>query len=436
MNVSSERPHRPALLLGFFLLLHVLNQVDRNLIASFGPEIVRDLGLTRTQFGIVTGIAFTAFYAVTALAAGVLADRYGRTRILAVGLGVWSAFTALSGAARGFLSLVALRPFVATGEATLIPAATAILSERFPAARRATAIGIFFMGVPLGVGASFFLAGQLGPVLGWRGVFVLLGLLGLVFVAGVLALKDRRTPGAHDEELPERTAAAVLADLGRELRSNSDLRLSLAGAVLMHVYLAGGPFVKLWLVEERGFAGDQIAVTYGAMVVVFGVIGAALGGTMADWYARRFRGGSAMFLALFVAMLAPLIIAFRFADPGSLLFYAGMAAGILFFSSFYGPAFAVMQSVTPQRLHASVTGLSMLLVNVLALGIGGLVIGIASDALIARGSQDALSLPLIIADLVSLLTILCFARIGWRKWRTQEDSNLWPLPSEGNALSS
>ncbi len=418
----ADRQHHPVLLLGFFLLLHMLNQVDRNLIASFGPEIVRDLGLSRAEFAIVAGIAFTAFYAVTALAAGVLADRYGRTRILAVGLGTWSAFTALSGAARGFLSLVILRPFVATGEATLIPAATAILSERFSADRRATAIGIFFMGVPLGVGASFFLAGQLGPVLGWRGVFMLLGLVGLVFVAGVLALKDKRAPGPQDEELPERTAAAVLAELGRELRSNSDLRLSLAGAVLMHVYLAGGPFVKLWLVEERGFAGDQIAVTYGAMVVVFGVIGAAMGGTMADWYARRFRGGRAMFLALFVAMLAPFIIAFRFADPGSFLFYTGMAAGVLFFSSFYGPAFAVMQSVTPQRLHASVTGLSMLLVNVLALGLGGLAIGAVSDMLVVQGRGDALSAPLIVGDMISLLTIFCFGRMGWRKWREDATS--------------
>lgn len=416
MHRPSDRSQQPVLLLGFFLLLHVLNQVDRNLIASFGPEIVRDLDLSRTEFGIVTGVAFTAFYAVTALGAGVLADRYGRTRILAFGLATWSGFTALSGMARSFVSLVSIRPLVATGEATLIPAATAILSERFPAARRATAIGVFFMGVPLGVGASFFLAGQLGPVLGWRGVFVLLGLIGLVLVSGVLALKDKPVSAIERAE-PVRSARAVLADLGRELRVNGDLRLSLAGAVLMHVYLAGGPFIKLWLVEERGYPSQGIATTYGLAVVIFGIIGAALGGALADWYARRFRGGHAMFLTLFVAALAPFVVAFRFADPGSVLFYAGMAAGILFFSSFYGPAFAVLQSVTPQRLHATVTGLSMLLVNILALGLGSLAIGAASDMLLAQGSDAALTIPLFVADLVSLLTILCFARIGWREWQ-------------------
>lgn len=416
---------RPAALLGFFLILHVLNQVDRNLIASFGPEIVKDLNLSLTQFGIVTGIAFSAMYAVMALTAGVLADRYGRIRIMAAGLATWSAFTALSGAARGFVSLVAVRPFVATGEATLIPTATSILSERFSAARRASAIGIFFMGLPLGIGASFFVAGRLGPILGWRFVFVLLGLIGLVLVLGVSRLSDRRpadlTANAPATPQAGRPGHEILADLFAELRANPDLRLSLLGTVLMHVYLAGTPFVKLWLVEERGFDGANIAVTYGAMVVVCGIAGAALGGTLSDWYARRFRGGRAMFLTLLVSALAPLIVGFRFAEPGSPLFYAGMAAGIVFFSSFYGPSFAVLQSATPERLRASATGLAMLLVNVLALGLGGLAIGAASDLLKAQGRADALTLPLFAADLISLMTIACFARIAWREWQGEPD---------------
>lgn len=412
--MTESRPWRRFGLLGLFLLLHILNQVDRNLIASFGPEIVAALGLSRTQFSIVSGLAFTVPYALTALAAGVLADRYGRTRIMAAGLVTWSAFTAFSGMARSFFTLAAVRPFVATGEATLVPTATALLSEKFPVERRATAIGLFFMGLPLGVGASFFIAGQLGPLLGWRNVFILLGLIGVLLSVVVLRLRDGSATPSAEESAQPRSGRTILADLARELRQNSDFRLSLAGSVLMHVYLAGSPFVKIWLVEERGYRGDEIASTYGLAVILFGLLGAAFGGAASDWYARRFAGGRAMFLALFVTLLAPLIIAFRFAEPGTVLFYAGMGAGILFFSSFYGPAFAVLQSVTPARLHASATGLSMLLVNVLALGLGGLAIGMASDALAARGSYFALTGPLFAGDLVALLTIPCFAVIGWR----------------------
>ena len=412
--MTEARPWRPFGLLLLVLLLHVLNQVDRSLIASFGPEIVAELDLTRTQFSIVSGLAFTVPYALTALTAGVLADKYGRTRIMAAGLATWSAFTALSGMARSFLALAAVRPFVATGEATLVPTATALLSEKFPAERRATAIGVFFMGLPLGVGAGFFIAGQLGPIMGWRNVFIMLGLIGLLLAGVVLRLRDGTSASPAHADNPAPSGRAILADLGRELRTNSDFRLSVVGSILMHVYLAGNPFVKIWLVEERGFRGDEIASTYGLAVILFGLLGAAFGGAASDWYARRYLGGRAMFLALLVALLAPLIIAFRFAEPGSILFYAGMGAGIVFFSSFYGPAFAVMQSVAPIRLHASATGLTMLLVNVLALGLGGLAIGAASDLLAAQGSRYALTGPLFGADMLSLLTIPCFAVIGWR----------------------
>lgn len=415
--MTANRPWSHHGLLGLFLVLHVLNQVDRNLIAGFGPEIIAALNLSRTQFSIVSGLAFTLPYALTALAAGILADKYGRIRVMATGLATWSAFTAFSGAARSFAALVAIRPFVATGEATLIPTATALLSEKFPAARRATAIGLFFLGVPLGVGTSFFVAGQLGPILGWRNVFLLLGLIGVALSIVVLRVGDPRTAGPATPSGQSHSTWAIVVDLGRELRVNSDFRLSLAGAILMHVYLAGSPFVKIWLVEERGYPSDQIASTYGLAVILFGVIGATFGGLASDWYARRFAGGRAMFLAIFVTLLAPLIIAFRFAAPGTALFHAGMGAGILFFSAFYGPAFAVLQSVTPARLHASATGLSMLLVNVLALGMGGLAIGVASDALNAAGSPYALTAPLFAADLIALLTIPCFAALGWRARR-------------------
>ncbi len=416
MTRTSDR--QPLGLLGFFLLLHVLNQVDRNLIASFGPEIVADLGLTHTEFGIVTGIAFTGVYALFALGAGVMADRFGRARVMAAGLAIWSAFTALSGLANRFAALVAIRPLVAAGEATLIPTATAILSERFGEARRASAIGIFFVGVPLGIGIGFLIAGWLGPLLGWRGVFALLGLIGLVLVPLVLRLRSAAPPeteGAVSQPLPQ--GRDILVALAREVRRNADLRLCLLGSVLMHVYLAGTPFVKLWLAEADADRASGFAGTYGLFVIIFGILGAFSGGAMADRCARYVPGGRASFLAGFILCLAPFILGFRLVEPGSFLFYAGMAAGILFFSGFYGPSFAVLQSAVPSHLRASVTGLAMLLVNVFALGLGSAAIGGASDILAASGVAQPLFLPLIAADAISLLAFICFAAIGWRAAR-------------------
>ena len=108
-------------LLLFFLLLHVINQIDRQLAAAFAGDIMHDLSLSRSQFALIAGLAFSGVYAVAAVAAGLLADRIGRVPVLTTGVGVWSLFTGLAGMAQGFWTMLGARPFVAAGEATLVP---------------------------------------------------------------------------------------------------------------------------------------------------------------------------------------------------------------------------------------------------------------------------------------------------------------------------
>ena len=133
-------------LLCFFLLLHVINQIDRQLVAGFASDIMRDLDLSRSQFALIAGLAFSGVYAVSAVAAGLLADRVGRVPVLTAGVGFWSLFTGFAGLAQGFWTMLAARPFVAAGEATLVPTATNIILARTPDALKAGAIGFFFAG--------------------------------------------------------------------------------------------------------------------------------------------------------------------------------------------------------------------------------------------------------------------------------------------------
>lgn len=107
-------------LVTFLLLLHMLNQIDRQLVASFASDIMRDLELDRAQFALIAGLAFSSVYAAMVVAAGLLADRVGRVRVLTGGVSVWSLFTGLAGMAQGFWTMLAARPFVAAGEATLV----------------------------------------------------------------------------------------------------------------------------------------------------------------------------------------------------------------------------------------------------------------------------------------------------------------------------
>ncbi len=146
-------------LLVFLTILNVMNFVDRQLLASFSNFIVPDLGLSNTEFGLLTGLIFLAFYSVAGLFMGTLADRYNRTKLIALGVAAWSLLTAMSGLAKGFVSLAIPRMFIGVGESILTPTSMSLLSDRFPSHRLGFASGFYYMGVPIGVGVSLLIVG-------------------------------------------------------------------------------------------------------------------------------------------------------------------------------------------------------------------------------------------------------------------------------------
>ena len=179
----------------FLTLLNVMNFVDRQLLGSFANWIVPDLNLTNTEFGLLTGLVFIVFYSVMGLFMGALADTVNRTRLIAAGLALWSALTALSGAAKGFVSLAIPRMFIGVGESIMTPTAMSLLGDRFPSKWLGLASGVYYMGVPVGVAASLFIVAYLEPVLGWRGCFYALGAFGVLLAIIMLFMKE--TPRKH-----------------------------------------------------------------------------------------------------------------------------------------------------------------------------------------------------------------------------------------------
>ena len=136
--------------LAFLTVINVLNVVDRQLLASMANWIKPELNLTNTELGLLTGLVFLFFYAVAGVFMGVLADRVNRTRFIAIGLAVWSALTAVSGMARGFVSLAIPRLFIGIGESIMTPTAMSILSDRFPSKNLGFATRrLLYGGVPL-----------------------------------------------------------------------------------------------------------------------------------------------------------------------------------------------------------------------------------------------------------------------------------------------
>ncbi len=407
----------------FLTLLNVMNFVDRQLLASFGNWIKPDLQLSNTEFGILTGLAFLLFYSVGGLFMGALADRYNRTRLIAIGLAFWSILTALSGAARGFVSMLIPRMLIGVGESMMTPTAMSLLSDRFPARQLGFASGFYYMGVPVGVAASLFVVAYLEPLLGWRGCFYLLGGIG-VFLALIIVvfLKEPKRKQIVETSTEETRVSfkEILFTLVNALKNSPALLMTIGGGVAFHFILGAATFEQLWFVEERGFDRSEIAEITGWIGIVGGVLGNLFGGIGGDKFLAKTGMGRPMFLFWIMLIFAPLNVYFRVVDPTSFWFFAGLFVGFFQLGCFYGPTFSTVQELVPPTIRGTVVGFYIVALNLIGVVVGVTAGGWIIDALQAQGSDSAYTDTLLGFTLISLSAIPLFFFAGLRYERDKK----------------
>jgi predicted MFS family arabinose efflux permease len=401
----------PWLVLAALLFLHVIAHVDRNILVGFSPQITAELALSNTQFGFLAGPVWVLSYGLMAPFLGSLADRYGRPRIMAAGIAVWSLCTAASGVAHDFGQIALARFFVASGEAALIPAAIALLGDVFDERRRGTAAGVFFMGIPIGIGLAFVLAGVAGTTLGWRGTFTALGLIGVVVSVPLAFVRDERSKLAHVVGEP---LLAQLGSVAAVMRASPRVVFATTGFIMVQLIHAAFSFYQLWLVRERGLDPETIARQIGVLQMVCGTLGALLGGVLADPLAARLRGGHPTVLALLVAVGGPLMLLHLFVVPGGALFYLGMGASFFLPLATCGSALAIIQGEVPNRMRATAVGVAILGVNVFAIAFGNLAAGATSDWLTRAGYGKPLTAVLIGMYAVVMASLAMFVAAARR----------------------
>ncbi len=402
--------------LGFLTLLNVMNFVDRQLLASFANFIVPDLGLTNTQFGLLTGLFFLFFYSTAGLFMGALADTTHRTRLIACGLAAWSALTALSGAARGFVSLAIPRMFIGVGESIMTPTSMSLLADRFPAHRLGFASGFYYMGVPIGVGASLLVVGYLGPAIGWRNCFYVLGGLGILFAIAMWFMPETKRKHLADTaaDAPRQSFADIARTLLAVLKTSPALVMTISGGVAFHFILGAATFDQLWYVQERGFERAEIAQITGWIGIVAGLLGNLFGGLGGDWFLRKTGIGRPMFLFWIMLLLAPVNVAYRLVPPDTVWFWIGVFVGFFQLGCFYGPTFATVQELVPPQIRATVVALYILLLNMAGVAIGVSAAGIYVDWLIGRGSPEPYTSALLWFTVISFSAIPLFYLAGRR----------------------
>jgi len=419
---SDETPveTKQYMFLCFLTVLNVLNFVDRQLLASFANFIVPDLGLTDTQFGLLTGLLFIVFYATMGLFMGALADMVNRPRLIAAGLTLWSLLTAVSGAARGFVSLAIPRMLIGVGESVLTPTAMSMLADRFPSARLGFAAGFYYMGVPIGVGASLLIAGFLGPAIGWRNCFYMLGAIGIVFAA-IMLLFVREVPrktvrSADDPQiaLNFKSLVVISRTFRDALRTSPALALTMAGGIATHFILGAAAFDQLWFVQERGFDRAEIAQITGWIAVVAGCAGNLFGGIGGDWWQRRTGSGRTMFLFWLFLFFLPFNIIYRLAPPDTVWFWIGVFAAFFQLGSFYGPTFSAVQELVPPHIRSTVVAFYILTLNVIGMGLGITLSGIVIDWMKSAGVEQPYTWTLFAFTMLSATAIPLFYLAGRR----------------------
>ncbi len=403
-----------ALLLAL-MFLNILNFADRYLLIGFSPDIIGELKLTNLEFGLLTGLVFTGVYTIMGLFAGSLADRVHRPRLIAAGLTLWSALTAVTGMTSSFMQMAAARLFIGVGEACLTPSAVSLLADRFAPQRRAFASGFYYMGYPIGVGGSFIFAAWVGPIIGWRGAFILLGVIGVAAAALVmLFMRDPmremgREMGREAAPVAAAQKSASFADtfggIWRELRSNPALGLTLLSCALLVFALGAGILELLWWIRERGYAAGEAKNLLGWLFLIGGASGAFLGGAGGDWAAKRYVMGRLKFLAGVVLVFAPLVAAYRFV-PGHtplfmiLAFISSISTGLLF-----GPALSSLQEMVPPQHRAAIVSVFVLCTTFFGAGGGNACVGALADAFTKSGMAQPFTWAIVWTQSVALLSI-------------------------------
>jgi predicted MFS family arabinose efflux permease len=384
MATAGQRQGRTNLVLALLLLAYILNFLDRQILGILGPMIKAELHLSDARFGLLGGTAFALLYSVLGIPLAYLADRTSRSAVIAGALAVWSGFTALCGSATAFGQLFLYRVGVGVGEAGGVAPSYALVADYFPPERRARALAIFSLGVPIGLGGGSFIGAHLAAWFGWRAAFMIMGAIG-VLLAPILRLIVRDPP----RRAPVSEQAAVSSAFRIVARKPAFWLLAFGASASSLT----GYGLALWTpsILMRSFNLDLIGAGnfLASLVIVGGCAGVFAGGWFADRLGRADRGWYARLPAIAWLITAPTFVAGYFAPNlwlAWMLLLIPNALNILWL----GPITTAVQHLVPARMRATASASFLLINNLIGLGVGPWLIGQISDSLKAAYGADAL----------------------------------------------
>jgi MFS family permease len=394
-------------------VVYTFNFLDRQVLAILQEASRKDLDLSDTQLGMLTGLNFAIVYTTLGLPVAWLADRGNRVRIIAVACGIWSVCTAACGQATSFMQLALLRMGVATGEAGGSPPSYSLIADYFPAAKRGTALAIYSLGVPFGMLVGSAAGAWTAEHYGWRMAFLAVGTPGVVLaIITWLVIRepergrmDAVAAGQHKHAESLSIFASIAA-----FAKNPTLRLTAlssgCSAFVGYAMLNWGPS---FLMRSKGMSQGEIAMYYSfvsGIAMAFGTFGS---GWIVDRWSRRNKRAYALVPAVAFAITIPFFVAMIYA-PSWQLALVCLAVPSLLNNMYLAPAITVVQNAASPSQRTMSSAILLFVLNLIGLGLGPLYVGKLSDHFKPEYGNDSLRVAML--GLLPFIVLTVFAHIA------------------------
>jgi MFS family permease len=387
-------------------LVYVFNFIDRQLIVILQESIKKELKLSDSQLGLLSGFTFAIFYVTLGIPIARFADKTNRKNTVAASLGLWSVMTAFSGLARNFTQLFFARIGVGVGEAGGSPPAHAMISDYFPPQKRSTALSIYSTGIYFGILTGFLMGGYLNQRLGWRTAFFVVGMPGMILSILFYFLVKEPRRGATDVNATSTTGDLSVGKVLKQLYSTNTF-VYLAVATGLHVFCLYGllNWAPSFLSRLHGMKspGALLGLIFG----IGGAIGSFAGGFMTDHFGKKDKRWYLKLPAYAIILSIFFVAGALFLQNTSLsLICLGCCASLQ--SMYLGPSIAVAHSLVPASMRSLTSAILFFVLNLIGLGLGPLVVGMISDQLAPALGVESLRWAMSIIIVVGAVSTIFF----------------------------
>lgn len=382
--------------LGILIVAYTFSYLDRQALTLLVGPIRKSLDISDTQLSLLHGFAFAIFYTVLGLPLGRLVDQHRRTTIIAAGVAVWSVMTAFCGLARNFTQMFLARIGVGIGEASLMPGAYSLIADYFPPRTRPIALSLYLSAIFVGAGLATIIGGTIitimpafdAPIVGhlepWQGVFIAIGLPGVLVALWVMTMREPQRTGAKAGMVPG--VGATMRYIAEHGRTYAPLILGMS--ILSLMWNGALAWFPTYFIRHYGWTIAEVGTRFGLVIMISGVLGAVLGGVLATRLRDAGHGDANIWPAIAGLLIAfPAGLASGFAGSA----WATLAAVFVFqfgCAMPFGSAAAAFQDITPNQMRGQVTAIYQFSANMFGIGLGPTIVALFTDHLF----RDDLSL--------------------------------------------